>query len=183
MNKISDIIAEIEELDKVSEEIRELILKQKFPEDLRKEILDNYNKLKSKKVAVRSSATAEDLPTASFAGQQDTYLNVSGEKNIIVWYRLVLFWLFLIQVFSVPSLEHRGSIIPLFLMEVGSLGSFLSTPSPNPTSQNQIVRLHLRLLPRQIHLNAQDFRLTFPKASIYFLYLPGVENKPPRFFR
>lgn len=73
----------IEELDKVSKEIRDLIMKQKFPDDIKKEILSNYKQLKNKKVAVRSSATAEDLPTASFAGQQDTYLNVEGENDVV----------------------------------------------------------------------------------------------------
>ncbi|MFH1053967.1 MAG: PEP/pyruvate-binding domain-containing protein [Candidatus Woesearchaeota archaeon] len=72
-----------EELDKVSKEIRDLIMKQKFPPDLKKEIVANYKKLKYLKVAVRSSATAEDLPTASFAGQQDTYLNIEGERDVI----------------------------------------------------------------------------------------------------
>ena len=72
-----------ERLDNVSQEIRSIILKQKFPGDLQKEIIHNYKKLKNRKVAVRSSATAEDLPTASFAGQQDTYLNVQGEKKVI----------------------------------------------------------------------------------------------------
>jgi len=72
-----------ERLDKISTQIRELILKQRFPNDIKKEILNNYKKLKNKTVAVRSSATAEDLPTASFAGQQDTYLNIKGEEKMI----------------------------------------------------------------------------------------------------
>ncbi len=72
-----------EELDKVSKEIRKLIMKQKFPKDLREDILKNYHKLKHKIVAVRSSATAEDLPTASFAGQQDTYLEIEGDNDVI----------------------------------------------------------------------------------------------------
>nr|AIF00814.1 phosphoenolpyruvate synthase (pps, ppsA) [uncultured marine group II/III euryarchaeote KM3_139_C07] len=72
-----------EQLELISKEIRKLILKQKFPSDIKKEILKNYKKLKNKKVAVRSSATAEDLPTASFAGQQDTYLNTKGNKDLI----------------------------------------------------------------------------------------------------
>lgn len=76
-------VEDTEQLDKISKEIRQLILKQKFPKDLEKDIVGNYSKLKHKKVAVRSSATAEDLPTASFAGQQDTYLNVTGQKNVI----------------------------------------------------------------------------------------------------
>jgi len=68
---------------------RRLILKSKIPKDLENEIIKNY-KLLSKKynqakvdVAVRSSATAEDLKTASFAGQMETYLNVKGEKELL----------------------------------------------------------------------------------------------------
>ncbi|RMF55579.1 hypothetical protein D6745_01745, partial [Candidatus Woesearchaeota archaeon] len=71
------------QLENTSKKIRELILKQEFPEGIKKEIIANYKKLKIKKVAVRSSATAEDLPGASFAGQQDTYLNVKGEKEVV----------------------------------------------------------------------------------------------------
>ena len=62
---------------------RDLILKSPFPEDLAKAITDAYAKLEQKygqhvDVAVRSSATAEDLPDASFAGQQETFLNIRG---------------------------------------------------------------------------------------------------------
>lgn len=68
---------------------REIILKGKLPKDLREEIIKSYNKLSQKygqkntDVAVRSSATAEDLKTASFAGQMETYLNVRGEKELL----------------------------------------------------------------------------------------------------
>lgn len=70
-------------LDERSEKIREMIKKENIPDDMKKEIAASYKKLNAKFVAVRSSATAEDLPTASFAGQQDTYLNISGEKEVI----------------------------------------------------------------------------------------------------
>jgi len=69
---------------------REEILKTDLPKNLAKEVLSAYKKLSAfyKKnnisVAVRSSATAEDLPDASFAGQQETYLNVSGEKDLLI---------------------------------------------------------------------------------------------------
>lgn len=69
--------------------VRDVILRAKFPADLEAEIIDAYTKLsklynvKNVDVAVRSSATAEDLPDASFAGQQETYLNVSGNNDII----------------------------------------------------------------------------------------------------
>jgi phosphoenolpyruvate synthase/pyruvate phosphate dikinase len=53
------------------------------PDELRRAIVDAYVKLGGGPVAVRSSATAEDLPTAAFAGQQDTYLNVVGEAALI----------------------------------------------------------------------------------------------------
>jgi len=76
-------IDDTEKLEKTSKKIRGMILKQKFPVDIKKELIKNYSRLKNKKVAVRSSATAEDLPSASFAGQQDTYLNINGEKKLI----------------------------------------------------------------------------------------------------
>jgi pyruvate,water dikinase len=77
----------IEDLHKRGEEIRNLIKNGEFPEDLKNEILTSFQKLKEEygedlTVAVRSSATAEDLPGASFAGQQETYLNVN-EKDLL----------------------------------------------------------------------------------------------------
>ena len=72
----------------VSRRIRELIESTKMPEEVEKEIKEAYRKLCEQEgeevyVAVRSSATAEDLPEASFAGQQDTYLNVRGEDAVV----------------------------------------------------------------------------------------------------
>ncbi len=58
-----------------SEKIRSLILKEKIPEDISEEILKAFNKLKTKYVAVRSSATAEDSKIDSWAGELETYLN------------------------------------------------------------------------------------------------------------
>ena len=75
-------IEDSEQLDRVAKDIRDIILKTQIPNELQKEIEDNYNKLKGF-VAVRSSATAEDLPEASFAGQQDTYLNVKGANKVL----------------------------------------------------------------------------------------------------
>lgn len=68
---------------------RRLILRADFPKDLKEKILKNYQKLSQKygrervDVAVRSSATAEDLKSASFAGQMETYLNVSGGAELL----------------------------------------------------------------------------------------------------
>ncbi|HET7324912.1 MAG TPA: pyruvate, water dikinase [Halococcus sp.] len=62
----------------------ELILDTEMPEELREEIIETYGNLDDGEafVAVRSSATAEDLPDASFAGQQETFLNVTGENLV-----------------------------------------------------------------------------------------------------
>jgi pyruvate,water dikinase len=76
-------------LASVGEKARALILQSEIPADLEKDIVSAYQRLsaqhqlKEVAVAVRSSATSEDLPTASFAGQQETYLNISGAKELI----------------------------------------------------------------------------------------------------
>ncbi len=78
-----------DDLKERSKKARELIINAKMPKDLELNIIESYNKLckenggKDIFVAVRSSATAEDLPDASFAGQQDTYLNIKGAKNVV----------------------------------------------------------------------------------------------------
>lgn len=63
--------------------IRQLIRSAEMPPSLEKEILRAYKKMGRSYVSVRSSATAEDLPGASFAGQQETYLNVIGNEELI----------------------------------------------------------------------------------------------------
>jgi len=85
--KLEDIKA-VEKVDKFCANIRYIIEQSKIPDSLADEILDAYSKLIEKigedsTFAVRSSATAEDLPDASFAGQQDTHLNISGDKEIL----------------------------------------------------------------------------------------------------
>ncbi|GAB7094374.1 pyruvate, water dikinase [Halolamina litorea] len=70
-----------EALKAASDKAHELILDTPFPEEVREEILAAYEQLgENAFVAVRSSATAEDLPDASFAGQQETYLNVQRDN-------------------------------------------------------------------------------------------------------
>ena len=75
-------------LPAVAAEFREKITAGHFPAELEKEIRAKYAELgESKRVAVRSSATAEDLPDASFAGQQETYLNVQGINDVLLQIR------------------------------------------------------------------------------------------------
>ena len=88
--------AELDELDpadvaalaRKGKRAREIVYGAGLPDDLAAEILDAYRKLQQEygeevSLAVRSSATAEDLPTASFAGQQDSYLNIKGEESLL----------------------------------------------------------------------------------------------------
>lgn len=81
--------ADVNDLLRRTGQIRRLILSGDFPDDMREEIIASYQTLSEEygvveaDVAVRSSATAEDLPTASFAGQQETYLNVHGEAMLL----------------------------------------------------------------------------------------------------
>ena len=107
-NKIYELIEKIDyedtkKLDEISKQIRTLIIQSKIPLKMEEEILEAYEHLNAKDenlqkgtaldilkssteplfVAVRSSATTEDLAEASFAGQQDTYLNVKGNQNLI----------------------------------------------------------------------------------------------------
>ncbi|MFA5125493.1 MAG: phosphoenolpyruvate synthase [archaeon] len=74
------------QLEIVSANIRKLIETTRMPTPIKMEIINNYKLLSQETpalVAVRSSATAEDLPEASFAGQQETYLNVQGEDEVV----------------------------------------------------------------------------------------------------
>lgn len=71
------------QLQDVAVKIQKLITDAKMPPELAKEIAGAYKKMGDGLVAVRSSATAEDLPEASFAGQQATFLNVEGEKDVV----------------------------------------------------------------------------------------------------
>jgi pyruvate,water dikinase len=79
---------DVQDLARRGAAAREIIYSAPLPSDLQEEILSAYTQLKREygptlTVAVRSSATAEDLPTASFAGQQDTYLNISGDAALL----------------------------------------------------------------------------------------------------
>jgi pyruvate,water dikinase len=83
-------VKNIKKLQSAGKKARDLIMKGKFQEDLKKEIIEGYRKLsesygeKDVDVSARSSATAEDLPTASFAGQHETYLDIRGEERLLL---------------------------------------------------------------------------------------------------
>mgnify|MGYP001153376121 FL=1 len=96
--KIMDILDALDvnnnkELQESAREIKKIIIETEIPDEISSLIIESYNALchrigkENAFVAVRSSATAEDLPEASFAGQQDTYLNVKGPEDMIKYVR------------------------------------------------------------------------------------------------
>lgn len=91
-NSLSEVITEkiksvnpnkLEELEAASQQIRSAFSGAALPEGIRGRILKGFAELGQPAVAVRSSATAEDLPDLSFAGQQDTYLNITSEEMLL----------------------------------------------------------------------------------------------------
>lgn len=72
------------QLNLASQKIQKLLADADIPDDVSREVFTAYHNLEAKAVAVRSSATAEDLPEASFAGQQESYLNISGDANVLI---------------------------------------------------------------------------------------------------
>lgn len=112
--KIAEILADLDtqdiaNLQEHGHAVRHAILAAELPGDLQEAIVAAYKKLgegRSVDVAVRSSATAEDLPDASFAGQQETYLNVQGHRAVLDTCRRCFASLFTDRAISYR--EHHG---------------------------------------------------------------------------
>lgn len=115
--KVLDILAKTDinntkELQAAAEEIKSIIIGTPVPEDMSTLIIEAYNQLCQRvdeddtDVAIRSSATAEDLPDASFAGQQDTFLHVSGSEDVIDYIRKC--WASLFEARAIFYREENG---------------------------------------------------------------------------
>lgn len=137
-------------LNKAAKEIKEEILKHPLPSDLEKEIISAYKKLGppagggNELVAVRSSATAEDLPTASFAGQQATFLNVQGEKELIEAVKKAWASLFeprAIYYRTVNHFDHLkvGLAVPVQKMVQSEVAGVMFTIDPVKNDKSKIV--------------------------------------------
>ncbi|TSC67592.1 MAG: pyruvate, water dikinase [Parcubacteria group bacterium Gr01-1014_73] len=110
-------------LQKAGKQVRQLILKSNLPKDLEYEIAAAYQELGKQSgiaepdVAVRSSATAEDLPDSSFAGQQETYLNIVGAKDLLYAVRKCIASLFTARAISYR--QDRGFSHTAIALSVG----------------------------------------------------------------
>ncbi len=139
-----------DELQSASKKIRALIKKAPFTHDVSVQIMTAYKKLGSfgglvdMPVAVRSSATAEDSLDASFAGQQDTYLNVIGETNVL--HRVRDCWA---SLFTPRSIFYRvkkkydhfkvGVAVPIQKMVQSEISGIMFTANPVSNNKNEII--------------------------------------------
>lgn len=131
-------IDDVTELAKAGAQIRQWIIDTPFQPELEKAIHDAYNLLSADDAqasfAVRSSATAEDMPDASFAGQQETFLNVRGYEAVLVAVKHVFASLFNDRAISYrvhQGYDHRGVALSagvqrMVRSDVGSSGVMFS---------------------------------------------------------
>ncbi len=135
-------------LEKASIKIQRLIHTASIPQELIVEIFDHYSKLKTGDknplVAVRSSATAEDLPDASFAGQQESYLDIKGESNLIqatrrawasLWGARAIFYR------ATKGYDHFQVLlaVPVQLMIQSEVSGVVFSVNPVTRNKNQVV--------------------------------------------
>lgn len=137
------------ELEKTSVEIQRRITRSEFPRDIATEVMRAYFNLergilKHPLVAVRSSATAEDLPTASFAGQQATFLNVQGEANLLEKVKEAWASLFTARAIfyrATNKFDHFkvGIAIPVQLMVQSDYSGVMFTLDPVTNDKSKVV--------------------------------------------
>lgn len=133
------------QLNELAKKCQKLILGAEIPKEIAAEIFASYHKLGSKTpVAVRSSATAEDLPDASFAGQQDSFLNVVGDANVLMKVRQC--WA---SLFGARSIFYRtekkydhfkvGIAVPVQKMIQSEASGVMFTVDPISSDRDKIV--------------------------------------------
>ncbi len=134
-------------LAKASKDIEHKITHARFPQEIATEVINAYlslDKGKNVLVAVRSSATAEDLPTASFAGQQATFLNVSGEANVLekikeAWASLFTARAIFYRVTNTFDHFKVGIAIPVQIMVQSDYSGIMFTLDPVTNDKSKIV--------------------------------------------
>lgn len=131
-------------LNSISKLIKRHILSAKMPAELVNEIIKNYKELGDVLVAVRSSATAEDLPEASFAGQQATFLNIKGAKEVAESVQQCYASLFearAIYYRIVNNFDHMkvGLAVPVQMMAQSEKSGIMFTVDPVSGETNNLV--------------------------------------------
>ncbi|MBI3342736.1 phosphoenolpyruvate synthase [Candidatus Gottesmanbacteria bacterium] len=142
-------VSDSQALERAAKRVQHIVMAAPFPAPMAQEIIRAYFKLekgllKHPLVAVRSSATAEDLPTASFAGQQSTFLNVAGEANLIEKVKEAWASLFTARAIFYRATHHfdhlRVSIaIPIERMIQSDYSGVMFTRDPVTNEKKKIV--------------------------------------------
>src|SRR3989339_722235 len=140
------------QLNVASQKIQKLMQQAEIPDDVSREIFTAYQELNQKysksgsdlSVAVRSSATAEDLPEASFAGQQESYLNITGDANVIL--KVKECWL---SLFGARSIFYRqqqkfdhfkvGIAVPVQKMVQSEVSGVMFTVDPISKNKDTVI--------------------------------------------
>ncbi len=153
-DKIDNVLANLDvsnskDLDEAAKKVQKIITHSPFPQDIALEIIQAYFKLgkgalRHPVVAVRSSATAEDLPGASFAGQQDTFLNVQGEANLIEKIKEAWASLFNARAIFYRATNHFdhfhvGIAIPVQKMVESEMSGIMFTIDPVTNDRSKVV--------------------------------------------
>ena len=133
-----------QQLQRIAAQVRQVILDAPMPPELAREIKKAYVEMGRGLVAVRSSATAEDLPTASFAGQQRTFLNVEGEAGVVTAVQGC--WASLFEARAVfyrvqQGFEHFkvGIAVPVQKMVQSEAAGVMFTLEPVTSDQSKII--------------------------------------------
>src|SRR3990172_716580 len=134
------------ELQAVSKRIKTAIMTAEMTQKLKDEIKNHYHELSGKHdrlVAVRSSATAEDLPDASFAGQQETYLNVTGFESVVKHVQKCWASLFEARAIfyrSTNGYNHLkvGIAVPVQLMVQSDVSGIMFTVNPLTNNRDEV---------------------------------------------
>jgi pyruvate,water dikinase len=149
INEISALLQHLDtgdgaELQEVASKIKGLISNAAMPSEIAEDIKQSYKKLGGGLVAVRSSATAEDLPEASFAGQQQTFLNVQGEKEAVVAVQNC--WASLFEPRAIFYRQHHdfnhlevGIAVPVQRMIQSEASGVMFTVEPVTSDQSKVI--------------------------------------------
>jgi pyruvate,water dikinase len=145
-------VADPHQLETASHKVQSLLEKAEIPDQIVREVFSSYHQLnrkcghifKNTPVAVRSSATAEDLPDASFAGQQESYLNVIGDANLLI--RLRDCWKSLFGARSIFYREQKnydhfkvGIAVPVQKMVQSEVSGVMFTVDPISKDRDRLV--------------------------------------------
>lgn len=133
------------DLNRASKQVQDLIERSPIPKILEEQIFSAYDKLgQDPWVAVRSSATAEDLPEASFAGQQETYLNIRGDASLLVHVRKA--WASLFEPRAIYYRETKGFdhfkvalAVPVQRMVQSDISGIMFTINPVTNDKSKII--------------------------------------------